>query len=132
MYFPRTAKVYAKFSPFYSPENEQMSLTTLVALSWTCFILSLAIFSSLVGDIDRLTAADTPSLDSSGLFICKQQNQDILKSVLQRMRYRRPILAESLGECPILIDQLEKTTSTSEYSRILRRQHDVMRTSHVA
>ena len=47
-----------------------MGLTTLEALSWPCFILSFAIFSSFVGDIERLTAADTSSLDSSGLVVC--------------------------------------------------------------
>ena len=45
-------------------------LTTLVASSWPCFILSFAIFSSFVGDIERLTAADTSSLDSAGLMVC--------------------------------------------------------------
>ena len=59
-----------------------MSPTTLVVLSWSCFILSFAVFSSFVGDIERLTAADTPSLDSSGLFVCQQKENSGHSKVL--------------------------------------------------
>ena len=88
-YFPQNSKAYVKFWSFYLQENEQMWLTTLVALSWPCFILSSVIFSSFVGDIERLTAADTSSLDSSGLMFCSQQIRTFLLSLYCRTSARR-------------------------------------------
>lgn len=71
-------------------------------------ILSFAIFSSFVGDIERLTAADKPSLDdSSGLFACQQQNQDKGYSVGQSWQY----FSKNVG----FLSTNKKTPHTGEY-----------------
>lgn len=126
-YVPRTEQVL-----IYLQATKLMRLTRIVALSWSCLILSFAIFSSFVGDIERLTAADKPSLDSSGLFACQQQNQDILSPCCST----RVTLLDSLGRISRRMSDsyrlIKKTPHTGDYSRILRRQHDVVRACHVA
>lgn len=116
-YVPRTKQVL-----IYLQGTELLWLTKMVALSWSCLILSFAIFSSFVGDIERLTAADKPSLDdSSGLFACQQQNQDMLSPYCST----RVTLLVSLGSISRRMSDSYRLTkkpltlaSTSEYSDV--------------